>query len=194
MIIAVMDARTRFLVSAAHTYATAAPAIAAHLKLSCNELFATDEAGKHTQQIKGACSACGTILIPGFNSRITVVKPQAKIPRQRLSRPAAGNGRNRRIGPKPQTLPKLLRNECTACGRYTETALAKHEHTKASVQHKESPAAVQVLGSQVTSSVTTGYKRPRSRRQGGLKALLAGAKETARPSSSLDLMDFMKSA
>ncbi|MCJ1433448.1 hypothetical protein MMC27_002809 [Xylographa pallens] len=189
-----MDARTRFLVSAAHTYASTAPATAAHLGVYCNELFVTVEAGKHAQQMKGACLSCGSILIPGLSSRITVIRPKAEIPRHELISPAMSTSRKERNDSRSGKLPKLLRNECTKCGRYTETVLPKLEHTKASVKRKGNPAAIQVPGSRGTTSIIAGDKRPRSRRKGGLKALLAEAKETAIPPTSLDLMDFMKSA
>ena len=189
-----MNARTRFLVSAAHTYASNVPATAAHLGMHYNELSVADEAGKHTQRMKSTCLSCGSILIPGLSSLITVVSFKAKIPAHELISPTVSTSKKERNGSRSGTLPKLLRNECTKCGRYTETALPKPEHSKASVQRKRNPAAVQVPGPHGTSSISAGDKRPRSRRKGGLKALLAEARETARPPTCLDLMDFMKSA
>ena len=189
-----MDARTRFLVSASQAYARTVPAAAAHLQLYSNELPATDDARRQTQLARNACQSCGSILIPGLSSRITVVESQAKISRHISGRLTMKNGRKGNNGSRQDQSPKLLRNECTKCGRYKETALPQLERTKSSVQHKENSATSQVLDSHAAGSIAVGDKRSRSRRKGGLKALLAGAKETARPSTSLELMDFMKSA
>jgi len=192
-----MDARTRFLVSATHAYTSTAPATAAHLQSCGNELSTTDKARLHTHVFNGACVACGSILFPGLNSRSTVVVPQTRKSTHGRSSLASKASGKELTGSRPKAPSKRLRHECTKCGRYTDIILPKLEHVKSPVQQEKISAALQVPGSRVTSSVTApaGDRRPRFRRKGGLRALLAEAQGTAKPSSSsLNLMDFMKSA
>ena len=187
-----MDAKTRFLAMAALTYATTAPATAAHLQMCCNELSVGDKGQIGTPVLKGACPVCGSILVPGLNGHIMVAGRRSKVSG---NRPSSRAGRAHETEIKESKSPfKSLRYVCAKCGRFTETALSKPGRTKASSQHKETSKAEPASGSRVPGIATTVENRPRNRKKRGLKALLAEAKGSAGPSPSLDLMDFMKSA
>lgn len=187
-----MDARTRFLSSAALSYATIVPATAAHLASRSCELAAADSGTFSTGTAMMPCVACGWIDIPGWTSRREVImKGKSGTQRAMRSRRKLGNDSAPNVFPKGSTkstvTTKVLKTECSRCRRTTESAVQAVDRVKnpmkADDNRKQHQAAEQGLPR---------GKRSKTRRKSGLLAILAKSKGASTPAPGLDLMDLMK--
>ena len=193
-------AKLKFLDTAARIYATSAPAISAHLMLHHN-LEAANAKGVIKTATGTSCSGCGTIFLPGWTSRTTIISkaPAPKMNTKRKKRPG------RRV---PVVLPeKVVRTDCLKCYRFEETAHPTTPHNKlrkdaANIRHLDhnarpiSDISAPALPNPVKSGSAnaSSKQRSRARKQGGLQALLQKSKTSALSSSAfgLDLSDFLK--
>jgi RNase P subunit RPR2 len=135
-------------------------------------------------QKRDACGACGTIMIPGWESTI-------QLPREQIRK-----GKNKIL---QAAKTKVVVYTCEACGRKTCYSLDKPQisrHTPGSLKsNMTEPSATPEAVSAIPSSTSSSRKRGKSRKQGSLEALLARQKPSDPRGSGgfgLNLMDFMK--
>ena len=184
--------KLRFLESAACSLSTAAPAISAHLMI-----HKQTEAAKHVlkdyirkEASTVACSACGTLLIPGLTCENTIEQ-------SRSSEPHAPRPRSRR-GATKRKEQKYLVVKCLKCHRFRKHRIEKSQSadikkpvstSNTQLDSTESGVAIEP---KIISRNASSRQRAKSRR-GGLETLLKQQqKPTKADSTALDLMDFMK--
>ena len=204
-----LTARLRFLDASARHYSTLAPATSAHLMLEAITV-ATDPENTPPKGVnsKAACGACGTIRIPGVTSRTTIVD---------LKKPTKGSLKKKKKGQLSNTskrpVVKQVVVECLRCHRKTITPLQPSRGYR--LRQRETPdptrgsgvkpaeprssslstvANPAQLSEKPVSSNSSSKKRAKTRKQGGLQAMLEKSKGSASSPSGfgLDLMDFMK--
>lgn len=203
-----LSVRLNFLDASAHHYSTLAPATSAHLMLE----RMTVGAGNENIPLKPAksntvCDACGTIRIPGWTSRTTIVDP-AK-PQNASSKTEKRRRTNKRANTPAE---KQVVVECLACWRKTATPLQTSQGYR--IDWKRSSNAGATSGAQSAEPVplsatnvantaqvsetpfsanSSSKKRAKTRKQGGLQAMLEKSKRAGSSSGfGLDLMDLMK--
>ena len=184
-----MDARAHFLSSAALSYATIAPATAAHLMSRCHELPESESGNLTPSTSMIACSACGCIDTPGWTSHRELRKsgsPRAMQSTRKVSQITAGH-----ITPKMLTkltgTTKVLKTECLMCGRTAKTSVPCKERIKKPLKVEDSRGQEQVSGPSLRRE-----KRSKTRNKSGLQAILAKSKASATAAPGLDLMDLMR--
>jgi RNase P subunit RPR2 len=179
-----LSARLRYLNESAQLLATTAPTTSRFLMSRHNSLIFESGRDRSEAQKRDACGACGTIMIPGWESTI-------QLPRKQIRK-----GKNKIL---QAVKTKVAVYICEACGRETSYSLDNPQisrHTpgpsKSNItQSSATPKAV----SAILSSTSSSRKRAKSRKQGSLEALLARQKPSDSRSSGgfgFDLMDFMK--
>jgi len=146
-------------------------------------------------QKRKTCGACGTIMILGWEGKLEVERQQ----------PRRAKGRQKAEAPPPT---KTVVYTCDTCSRKTRISLpstsrpARYKvgssNTKALASVKPS-ATLQVDNNTVAttpSANSSSKRRAKSRKNGGLEAILAKQKasQSAGSGFGLDLMDFMKKA
>jgi RNase P subunit RPR2 len=178
-----LSARLRYLNESAQLLATTAPTTSRFLMSRRNSLIFESGRDRSEAQKRDACGACGTITIPGWESKI-------QLPRQQIRK-----GKNK-ISQAAKT--KVVFYTCEACRRKTCYSLDKPQmprHTLGSSKSNITElSATPKEVSTIPSSTSSSRKRAKSRKQGCLEALLARKKPDTRGSGAfgLDLMDFMK--
>lgn len=185
---ATSDAKHRFLEAVARLYATTAPAASAHLKLRANAEAVDGK--KVVVRDESTCKACGRVLIPGWTSLTRIVGPDAKA---KLSARST------------ITKKKALVVECLGCHRYVKTPLdakiraptkrvARQAHVSTDGSAEVAAKPVLENGARPAATNSSSKQRAKSRKQGGLQAMLDRSKKQpiSSPGSGLDLMDFMK--
>jgi RNase P subunit RPR2 len=181
-------ARLRYLNDSAHLLATTAPATSRHLILRCNALMFERELETSETQTLKACGACGTIMILGWEGTLQTEGQ----PSRRKKAPQKGQDVKH---------TKALIYNCKTCGRKTRFALGtppQANKQKSGSSNSRSMSTIQTLpkpslGSSAPEAKLSSKKRAKTRKRGGLEALLAAKK--AGPETSgfgLNLMDFMK--
>ena len=206
---AISNARLKFLNTSAHYYSTLAPASSAHLMLECMTVAAENESSPSSKTGLGTiCGACGTIGIPGRTSQTTIVGPKR-------SKRISSNKKNhlpKQIADNP--LEKKVVMECLTCHRKTTTPLQPSHGHKLRQRRSASAAtasankaaehtplnvptttnAASKSGKPNPENSSSSKKRAKTRKQGGLQAMLEKSKASASSASGLglDLMDFMK--
>ena len=195
---ATMDAKTKHLMAAAYSYALIAPATSAHLSSHCYSA-ATNRALPSLVGEFGACKGCGTIFIPGSNSRISIVHGTEPKNRTRSS--------NYPHDPYSTRATKFIKVDCLTCHRYEKTPLQGSISTrpkKHSLSDNQTPPSVSVVcdnkSSDLPQSSKTGTvnasskQRAKARKKGSLQAILEKSKvsTTASAGFGLDLLDLMK--
>ena len=205
---AMLNARLKFLDASAHHYSTLAPATSAHLML---ERVAV-AAGNENTPLKPvtsntACAACGTIRIPGWTSRTTIVDPTK--PRNVSSKFKKHRRTNRRANTSAE---KQVVVECRACRRKSVTPLQASQRPR--INRKRSSNTEATFGARSAEPVSlsaksvansaqasetpmsannSSKKRAKTRKQGGLQAMLEKSKGVEGSSGfGLNLMDLMK--
>lgn len=209
MATAALHARLRFLQASAHLYSTSDPATSAHLMLEHSIVASsTDNPARGLAKSSLACTACGTIEIPGWTSRTTIVDPN------KTDRTSSKRGKKtRRETPEPCVSEKQVVVECLTCRRTVTTRLPKlpgrgksrqttAKLTDTSLKKSSTATAMETStsklsgqGSQrVVSANSSSKKRAKGRKQGGLQAMLEMSREQGNtsPGFGLDLMDLMK--
>ena len=205
-----LNARLKFLDNSAHLYSTFAPATSAHLILERITVAGNDEntpSKRATANV--ACIACGTIRIPGRTSRTTIVDPTKS---KEVSPKRKKNRQSTETGKRPAEKQVVV--ECLTCRRKTKTPLQTSQEHRVSRQRDSNAAATSgttstrstlssalavgnlaPVSQKPVSANSSSKKRAKSRKQGGLQAMLEKSKRTGSSSSPvLDLMDLMKQA
>lgn len=186
-----LSARLKYLDEAAHLLAPTASETSKHIMLKYNSLL-FDATDPHKPIKNGkACGGCGTIMILGWEA---TMEPS--------------NHRRRKKGKSDGNAPrsKSISFKCQSCHRTTRhpilTIQQRHKPTSKSsnlsnfsttvssstLQSKTHPSAADT-----PSASSNSKKRAKSRKQGGLQALLAKQKTSQEASSrfGLNLQDFM---
>jgi ribonuclease MRP protein subunit SNM1 len=185
-----LSARLKFLNESAHLLAITAPAVSRHVMSTYNSLLSESNLDPAESHKRGTCGACGTIMILGL---------EATMEQQRgLKR----HGKRRRNVPQS----KFIIYQCKCCNKKSQhpipTSLPRHQ-PRVTAASKRTSKTVPLLStkSQLSSnpvapesSNSSSKKRAKTRKQGGLQALLAKQKASQGTSSGfgLDLLDFMK--
>jgi RNase P subunit RPR2 len=179
-----LSARLRYLNESAQLLATTAPTTSRFLMSRFNSLILESGIDRPEAQKRGACGACGTITIPGWESTIQLYRQQIRKEKRKILKAAK---------------TKVVVYTCEACGRKTCHSLDKPHmprHTPGlSKSIATGPYATPRAVSTISSSPSSSRKRAKTRKQGGLEALLAKQKPFDTRGSGgfgLDLMDFMK--
>ncbi|MCJ1251752.1 hypothetical protein MMC30_008990 [Trapelia coarctata] len=188
-----MDAKTRFLSSAALSYATTAPATASYLMFRCQELSMSDSGALPTSLSNMACAACGCIDIPGWTSHRQMGR-KAETASQKAT-PSARELSTEVVattiippGPtKSSVTTKVLETHCLLCRRTAKSPVQGKGRiknpTKAEGNRKQEQGSDHTLRKE---------KRSKTRPNSGLLAILAQSKAASTPAPELDLMDLMK--
>lgn len=145
-----------------------------------------------------SCQGCGTILIPEWTSRTSIINKAA-------SKKPVSKAKSKRHRQGPAIRPdKVVRTDCLICDRYVEVplppppsrkSLEKLVRTNPSENASldtASPISQEAVKSATAN--TSSKQRARARKKGGLQALLEKSKSSVTPSSGfgLDLSDLMK--
>ena len=184
-----MDSKIKFLDRAAQTYALTAPSLSAYIML---ERAATAEklGIESRKDRKDVCRACGTLLISGITSRVSLNRDRRSKTFNKVSK--------RKDRSKSAQSEKSLETHCLACHRFSKVAIlpSKRQNFRKRDRLRTDDNAQSSAGNGIekASAVNVSNKRTKSRRKGGLQALVQRTKESQQTSTSfgLDLMDFMK--
>lgn len=206
------EAKLRFLEASARHYASSAPATSMHLMAQRDAESARRGEPSIEDRRDGICKGCGTILIPGWTSRTTIIT-KGMVGR-RLKVKAKGQGKiksEKRTKISGSDSLKYLKVDCLICYRFEEKplpglkgkiknppkqAVTEAEHQLPSAQTDDSPtaSASQAHVSKPPTTSSSSKKRAKARKQGGLQAMLEKSKASTSPASAfgLDLLDLMK--
>jgi ribonuclease MRP protein subunit SNM1 len=179
-------ARLNFLNDSAHLLAITAPAVSRHVMSTYNAFLSENNLEPAESHRRETCGACGTTMILGQG---------AELERNRqLER--RGKGRY------DTTRSKFIIYHCKSCNKRNQhripTSLPRHKPRTETVSALAPVASTssQLLSNSVApeGSNNSSKKRAKTRKQGGLQALLAKQKASQSISSGfgLDLSDFMK--
>lgn len=198
------SARLKYLNDSAHLLVTSAPGTSAFLMSRCNSLMFDndlDPSGAHKRHV---CGACGNIIILGWTGT-----------RQLESLKAQKGRRNARSTMQQSSSAKVktVVYTCERCGRRTRqsinTTIPRSSKTLDTTYLSKTSQIVTPLKSPLSgahsaaktpssaSANASSRRRAKSRKQGGLQALLAKNRETDIRGSAgfgLDLLDLMKKA
>ena len=188
------EAKSAFLERAAQTYAIASPVTAAHFMMVRASQDSVIESAKKTDR-SGACEGCGAILIPGFTSETKIISPGSAAMPTTNADPSPGG---------KKVTHRWIMVKCTICCRYKKTMLGPLRGSRPIAKDREH-ATILVEGTSIAlptparplkvANRNQGSKqRAKSRRHGGLQALLEESKQSQRSINGLglDLMDLMK--
>lgn len=211
-------AQLNYLHSSAHLLSSTSPAVSRHLMARVHALARDTNLGISEAQIRDACGACGNIMIPGWTSRTYLEKDKPSL-ESRTKTNGKGKGKTGSVQlPKyvgaAAGVDKSIVHECWICNRKSRQRLptssrpdsTKHTHVASPSTISSIPGVARLtpLGPKsepehpISSSVNaSSRRRAKSRKQGGLQALLAKKKEDESKGGmstgfGLDLMDFMK--
>ena len=183
--------RNEFLLNSATLLVGVAPSTAAHLASEARDLLLEREQKLPPVMIRGTCTACGTVRLPGLTTSTL-----------RLSRPKR----------RDQKLSKSVLYECHACGRIRVERLPTSgrvsAHTSKVIQTSQERVPQRLVPRPETepkrstsqrvalssTNSSAGRKRTKPGKQRSLKALLENrkaAQDDRQESSGLSLMDFM---
>lgn len=182
-----LSARLRYLNDSAHLLATAAPSTSRHLRSRYDTLMAENELAPLNAHRRDACGACGTIMMLGWQA---TMQTEAQSSRWRTARHG---------GPAVKQTKTII-YECKTCHRKTRFLLGNPPlatRQRSISSNVTSMSTSQRLNKRIPSSsgpeaMSNSKKRAKTRKRGGLRALLAAKK--AGPEAAgfgLDLMDFM---
>lgn len=181
--------RSTFLDKASSLLATASPAVSAELRSSLNIDPAYSKDG--SQDGVCTCNSCGTIFLPGWNSSI-------------LRRTTGPRSRQDRLA---KTTSKGVNFQCSQCNAITTIESTKPIRAipRKATSNKPSPSAKSHHAAEdrqrdlttpkaiVPASTEPGpRKRSRNNKKSSLQSLLADRNSSKQKTSSLDIMDFMK--
>lgn len=183
-----LSARLRYLNDSAHLLVSTAPVTSKYMMSQCNSLMFEHNLEQSESQKRNVCGACGTIMILGWHGTLEVES-------QRFRRRNKGRLEQR---PRGETTRAMVYT-CGSCGRKTKQRLnipapvtrRKSQLPQAgplsSMRHPSTPSTA-------PSANASSKKRAKTRKQGGLEAILAKYKaaESRGSGFGLDLMDLMK--
>ncbi|OBT78975.1 hypothetical protein VF21_02401 [Pseudogymnoascus sp. 05NY08] len=194
-----LSAQLKYLTGAAHLMAFSAPGSSSHLMSRCNLLMFSNDINQSDTHGRHVCGACGNIMTPGWTSTV----------RNEVQRPPnSRQTRKRKASAITQAPERSMVYTCDRCKRETRhiittTALPRITPRRAEQSNLAPEEAPERLTSTPQSQAGTptmpsanasSRKRAKSRKQGGLQALLAKNKEASQSSSGgfgLDLLDLM---
>lgn len=182
--------RLRYLNESAHLLATTAPTTSRHLMARCSSLISENQIDRQPDLKKSACSACGSIIMPGWNCTVRIEGTSKRRDKRKVEKSGHSNA-------------KVTVYKCEVCGMTTRFPLGTLQRIKnAQDSSKPAPAKTSTTPnaeSKVTPSAPVAEsgnkKRSRKKRQRGLDAILAKQRASDTRGSGgfgLDLMDFMK--
>ena len=198
-----ITSRLQHLYDSAHVLSTTAPATSRYLMAQCNSIMFAKGIHLPSSHKRKACSACGTIMILGWNGKL---EPQPRTgPRKDKSGKAVADR------------TKTMVYNCESCGRKTlfnisipSSFIQNHKpvtpsHINNTLMPTQSSDTAKSGHSNQTQSKSNKITSPsgnlpkknrtKARNQGGLEAILARQKAIdSRDSSNFDLLDFMKKA
>ena len=194
MVLALQNARARFLENAARAYTQTDSATSSHLITQLNSVNV--QGGKISSE-DFSCRACGTIQLPGLTSSTTIAGEVSE--EKRSSREMA----KRKV---TQVNGKSVQITCLKCHHYVKHALPRSvQCSRKTVPSQDKTALPPTSNEDAAKSTPTstshksatsnaGSRQRAKARKGGLQAMLEKSKQNLMPSSEtgLDLMDFMK--
>lgn len=210
-----IQAKLKFLDTAAQFYSSTAPATSAQLMRERQDFVADNNIKLREAEVRGSCQACGTISIPGSTSETSIVFEPVKSDKSRSQRRKRG-GDEYTAGAAQGggETDKIVIRKCLACHRITRTVVlfpskpsvgnagrqsnaqgALHPDSLSGKANQSKGYRVEDKASQQPSLAnSSSKKRAKARKPGGLQVMLDKYKATQNQLSSfgLDLMDIMK--
>lgn len=210
-----IQARLKFLDTAAHFYSSTAPATSAQLMRERQGLVADHNIKLREAEVRGSCQACGTIVTPGSTSQTYIVLEPIKSGKSRSQRRRHGGDEDTaQIVHGGRETDTIAIRKCLACHRSTRTPMllpskpsvgnaCRQSRAQGASQPDSLPGkadksegfTVEDKASQQTSLAnSSSKKRAKARKPGGLQAMLDQhkARQNQQSSLGLDLMDIMK--
>ena len=196
-------AKLRFLEASAHQFALTAPETSAHLmKQSQVEAEAsTDKQKVRKDNLPASCKACGTLLIPGWTSRTTINTPN------KTKKNDGSTDRSRKLISKASLHPaKSVKVDCLRCHRFEQLPLehsprrkertsnhSDRNKTLSSPENAAFPVETSKESIKPISANASSKQRSKTRKRGGLQALLDQSKTSmSTPAcTELGLLDLM---
>ena len=188
--------RLNFLRDSASALGSSSPSTAAHLLTVHNRILHDGLRPLNQRQQEFSCGACGTIRKPETTKIIEIKKKKSK---QHASRSDGAtiykclccHRRTVKSHGKEPVRSKLPSR--TATTTTTTTTTEPPESTPGpSAEKTVSQQAVPEQPANRTADNANSKKRAKTRKQGGLQALLASKQQSQPASSSLDLFDFLQ--
>ena len=188
--------RLNFLRDSASALGSSSPSTAAHLLTVHNRILHDGLRPLNQRQQEFSCGACGTIRKPETTKIIEIKKKKSK---QHASRSDGAtiykclccHRRTVKSHEKEPVRSKLPSR--TATTTTTTTTTEPPESTPGpSAEKTVSQQAVPEQPANRTADNANSKKRAKTRKQGGLQALLASKQQSQPASSSLDLFDFLQ--
>lgn len=200
-----LSTQLNFLSDAAHLLAVDAPACSSHIMSSRDTIMFANDMELSESHRRHVCGGCGAIKVPAWTVEVAKETSEGR----RKKRMTKGQLKKLKERAIKSTAQGAMVDICKRCDRKTRQSILKpvpHRNT-----HRQAPAsrpsilntsALPPASSTLTSSTSapaastnaSSKKRAKSRKQGGLQALLAKNKETSQGSRGfgLDLMDLMR--
>ena len=199
--IGALSAQLKYLTDAAHLMAFKAPGCSSHLMSRCDQIMFSSHIDQSSTHRRHICGGCGNIMTPGWTS--TTRKEEE---RRQLKRHHAHKRREKGV---TKATENSMVYTCDRCGRETRYAINRaslpriipRRGLQPCLTPGEAPERLSTTAPAQTGTPTllsanaNSKKRAKSRKQGGLQALLAKNKEASQSSSGgfgLDLFDLMK--
>lgn len=199
-----LSTQLKFLSDAAHLMAVTAPACSSHMMSLRDTIIFANEMEPSEAHRRHICGGCGTIKIPAWT--VDVAKENGS--GRRRKKMTKGKLQKLKERATKSATPGAMVDICKLCHRKTCQIILKPAPQRISRRHApELPRSVTKTATlSITSSLLTpsenlspastnasSKKRSKSRKQGGLQALLAKNKEAQGSRGfGLDLMDLMK--
>ena len=200
-----LSTQLKYLADAAHLMAVNASACSSHIMSSRDTIMFANDMKLSESHRRHICGGCGTIKLPAWT--VEVAK-ETTVGRRKKSMTKGQLQKLKERATKP-TAPGAMVDICKRCDRKTHQNIIKpapHRCTQrqAPVSRPSilNTSALPPTSSTLASSTTaptastnaSSKKRAKSRKQGGLQALLAKNKEASQGSKGfgLDLMDLMR--
>lgn len=208
-----VQARLKFLDTAAQFYSSTAPATSAQLMRERQDFVADHNIKLREDGVRGSCQACGTIETPGSTSQTCIVFQPIKSGKSRTQRRKHGGDKDTaQIAQSGGEINKIAIRKCLACHRSTRTPILLPSklsignvggRAQVASQPDSLPGrAIKLEGCPVEDKASprpslansSSKKRAKARKPGGLQVMLDKYKATQNQPSSLglDLMDIMK--
>lgn len=194
-----LSAQLKYLTDAAHLMAFSAPGSSSHLMSRCNLLMFSNDIDQFDTRRRHVCGGCGNIMTPGWTSTV-----KNEVQRQ----PKSPKSHKRKASAITQATERSMVYTCGRCKRETRHVITMAALPRINPRRAEQPRLASGEGPErlsstpqpqagtptVPSANASSRKRAKSRKQGGLQALLAKNKEASQSSSGgfgLDLFDLM---
>ena len=194
-----LSAQLKYLTDAAHLMAFTAPGCSSHLMSRGNLLMFSNDIDQSDTHRRHVCGGCGNIMTPGW---ATTVKNEVK------RQPKSRQTQKRKASAITQPTERSMVYTCDRCKRETRHVITTAPLPRINPRRAEQPRLASGEGPERISSTpqsqagtptmpsanASSRKRAKSRKQGGLQALLAKNKEASQSSSGgfgLDLLDLM---